>query len=211
MAIPTEPFLIAASVFLLAGVLLVVASGWALSRRRPILFVFGILAGALLAVLGLLAGTVALGIRGYRALTHEETAARITVRPAGPQRFEATFRFPDGRETAFEILGDQIYVDAQILKWKPLANLLGLHTAYALDRAGGRYRDILQERSGPRTVHLLAEERTVDLFSLRLRHGLLAPLLDAEYGSATYVPVTGPAELELRVSTTGLLLRPAVR
>jgi hypothetical protein len=34
-------------------------------------------------------------------------------------------------------------------------------------------------------------------------------LLDAEYGSATFIPVTGSAELELRVSTTGLLIREA--
>ena len=53
----------------------------------------------------------------------------------------------------------------------------------------------------------LGPERPVDLFGLRQRHAFLAPLLDAEYGSATYVPVTRPAELELRVSTTGLLLR----
>ena len=36
----------------------------------------------------------------------------------------------------------------------------------------------------------------------------LAAFFDAEYGSATYVPVDGPAELELGVSTTGFLLRP---
>jgi hypothetical protein len=35
----------------------------------------------------------------------------------------------------------------------------------------------------------------------------LAPVFDAEYGSATFVPVTGPAELEVRVSTSGLLIR----
>jgi hypothetical protein len=32
-------------------------------------------------------------------------------------------------------------------------------------------------------------------------------LLDAKYGSATYVKVTQAAELEVRVSTTGLLMR----
>ena len=37
----------------------------------------------------------------------------------------------------------------------------------------------------------------------------IAKVFDAQYGSATYVPVDGPAELELRVSTSGLLLRPA--
>jgi hypothetical protein len=47
------------------------------------------------------------------------------------------------------------------------------------------------------------------LFGLRRRYEFLAPLLDAEYGSATFIPVTRPAELELRVSTTGLLIREA--
>jgi hypothetical protein len=32
---------------------------------------------------------------------------------------------------------------------------------------------------------------------------------DAEYGSASYVPVAEARELDLMVSTTGLLLRPA--
>ena len=38
--------------------------------------------------------------------------------------------------------------------------------------------------------------------------GWLAPFYDAEYGSASFVAVNGPAELELKVSTSGLVLRP---
>src|SRR6267378_2754935 len=34
----------------------------------------------------------------------------------------------------YPISGDEIYVDARILKWHALANLLGLSTAYELDR-----------------------------------------------------------------------------
>ena len=100
-------------------------------------------------------------------------------------------------------------VDAHILKWKPVANVLGLHTAYELDRMAGRYRDIPQERSASRTIYQLSEERSVDLFGLRRRYEFLSPLLDAEYGSATFVPVSKPVELELRVSTSGLLIREA--
>jgi hypothetical protein len=118
-------------------------------------------------------------------------------------------RYPDGRQSAFALAGDEIYVDARILKWKPIANVFGLHTGYELDRVAGRYRDTEQERSAPRTVYALGEDKPVDLFGLRRRHAFLAPLLDAEYGSATFVPVTQPAELELRVSTTGLLIREA--
>jgi hypothetical protein len=49
----------------------------------------------------------------------------------------------------------------------------------------------------------------VDLYGLRRRYAFLAPVIDAEYGSATFVAVTRPAELELRVSSTGLLFRKA--
>jgi hypothetical protein len=144
---------------------------------------------------------------GYRALTREEVAARIIVRPVGPRRFAATFLVPDRPDATYELAGDEIYVDAHILKWKPMANVLGLHTAYELDRVAGRFNDIARERSEDRTVYSLVQDKPVDLFGLRRRYAFLAPLLDAEYGSGTFVPVTRPAQFEVRVSTTGLLIR----
>ena len=53
----------------------------------------------------------------------------------------------------------------------------------------------------------MREERPVELFALRQRYAFLAPLYDAEYGSATFVQVKEPAELEVLVSATGLLVR----
>ncbi len=169
--------------------------------------VFWILLALALVAAGLLAGTVLLGIQGYRALTREDLAAYLYVKPTGPQRFEATVRFIDGREARFDLAGDEIYVDARILKWKPMANVVGLHTAYELDRISGRYRAIEDERARPRTVHELGTTKAVDLFALRKRFDFLGKAFDAEYGSGTFVPVSGPARLELRVSTTGLLIR----
>jgi len=191
------------------GALLVLAGLVALFRFRLLGFALRLLSGLLLISLGALASAVAVGTQGYRALTREDVAGRITVQPSAPQRFTATLRYPDGRLATYDLAGDEIYVDAHILKWKPLANVLGLHTAYELGRVAGRYRDIRQERSAARTVYALGAERPVDLFDLRQRHAFLAPLFDAEYGSATFVPVSGRAELELRVSTTGLLMREA--
>lgn len=207
--LPASPFFLAAIALGALGAILVVAGVVALMRARPLRFALRTLSGLLLLSLGALAGTVAIGTQGYRALTREDLAARLTVRPAGPQRFVATVRFPDGRQAAFDLMGDEIYVDAHILKWKPLANVLGLHTAYELDRLAGRYQSIEQERSALRTVHSLAQDKPLDLFRLRQRYAFLGTLLDAEYGSATFVSVTRPAELELRVSTSGLLMRDA--
>ena len=203
------PWLLGASVLVSLGAILVLAGLTALFGLHPLRFITRTLLGLLLVTLGLLEGTITLGIQGYRSLPREELAARIAVRPSGPQRFTAILRFPDGREATYPISGDEIYVDARILKWHALANLLGLGTAYELDRVGGRYREIDQERAAPRTLYVLGQEKPVDLFALRRRYAYLAPFFDAEYGSAAFAPVNEPAELELRVSTTGLLIRKA--
>jgi len=160
----------------------------------------------LLLSLGAPAGAIGVGLSGYRALTREKVAARIVVRPVGPQRFAATLFVSDRPEMTYELAGDEIYVDTHILKWKPMANVLGLHTAYELDRVAGRYYDSAREQSEDRTVFSLVEENPVDLFGLRRRYAFLEPLLDAEYGSGTFVPVTRPAQFEVCVSTTGLLI-----
>ena len=145
--------------------------------------------------------------RGYRALTHEELAAVVHASPRGDRQFDVRFELPDGRTRSFFLAGDEIYVDARILKWKPIVNILGLHTAYALDRVAGRYAEIEDERVKERAVFELHAENRFDLFDLRRRYPFLSPLIDAEYGSATFHTATKAAALELRVSTSGLLFR----
>ena len=203
----SSPYFLAAVAFVVFGFILTITGFVALIQARISSFTLRTALGLLLLAVGGLAGMIAFGIQGYQTLTREVVAARISVSPVAPQRFTATFRYPDGRIENFVIAGDEIYVDAHILKWQPLANFFGLHTAYELSRIGGRYRDIEQERTAERTLISLSLDKPVNIFDLRQRHTLLAPLLDAKYGSATFVPVIQPAELELRVSTTGLLIR----
>jgi hypothetical protein len=179
----------------------------ALVRARLFRFVFSALLSLVFIVAGAALGVVALGIEGMRALTKEETAARIKVVPSGLQRYDATVTFADGRVETYDLAGDDIYLDAHIIKWTPLANQLGLHTSYRLDRISGRYRSLEQENTARRTIYSLATPAVIDLVALRQRLPL-GPFFDAEYGSASYVPVAEPGELELKVSTSGLLLRP---
>ena len=189
------------------SVVLLLAAALAFARRRWLGGVSGIALALVLLTLAALAAAVSLGTQVYRALTREETAALITLEPTGPQTVTARFRFPDGREAAFEVAGDELYVDAHILKWHPLANLIGFHTGYELDRVAGRYTSLDDERSKPRTVFPLAHPKPLNLFDVAQRYPFLAALVDAEYGSATFLPAQQPAHLELQVSTSGLLLR----
>lgn len=195
---------------LLLSVAFLWAAGAAFRRRRMLGGVTGSLVGVLGLTLAALCGVLAAGTQGYRALTLEETAARVEIVPTGERAFRATFRLP-GEDSArtYRLAGDQIYVDAHILKWKPFANLLGLHTAYELDRLAGRYLDIEAARTGERTIHDLSREKPLDLdlFELRRAFPVLGPLVDAEYGSATFVSADDTATYEIRVSTSGLLAR----
>ena len=196
------------------ALVLVAMGAWRERRRMRSLIAF--LAAALFLTLGALCGTIAIGIRGYRALTHEVVAATIVTEPIGPQRFRATVTLADGSLHMFDLAGDGVYVDAHVLKWKPIGNLLGLHTVYELDRIAGRYRVLGDEQTRERTVYSLAAEKPFDAFDLARRYWVLRPFVDAEYGSATFIAATprgrggGGGTYEVRVSTTGLLVRQVV-
>ena len=180
----------------------------ALLQARIFRFVFGALVSVVLLAAGAVLTLFSLGIEGMRALTKEESAARIKVVPTGVQRYDATITFADGRVETYDLAGDDIYVDGHIVKWTPLANMLGLHTSYRLDRIAGRYRAVEQENTARRTVYSIGTPAMVDLVALGRRLPM-REFFDAEYGSASYVPVAEARELDLMVSTTGLLLRPA--
>lgn len=198
-----------ALICLVLAALLVVLAVVALRRRRLVGGFTSFLSGLLCLVLAALATAVTVGVRGYRALTQEDLAARVRTEPLGPQRFRAMVELPDGRSGQFEISGDALYVDAHILKWRPIVNVLGLHTGYELDRIGGRYNALGDEQQRAHTVFPLAPERSVDVFGFVRRHPkVLAPLVDAQYGSGTFIGAERPGSFEVRVSISGLLIRP---
>jgi hypothetical protein len=179
----------------------------ALRRKKLFSSLLRVLLAALFLALAALFGTITLATVGYRALTYEETAATVRVEPIGPKLFMAHFIFPDGLKASYQLAGDELYIDAHILKWKPFVNILGLHTAYELDRVSGRYIDVRDELVSPRTVFLLSQEKPLNMFNLRQRYFFLRHLLDAEYGSATFINSDKSVVFEIRVSTTGLLVR----
>ncbi|HKJ69453.1 MAG TPA: hypothetical protein VKA68_15960 [bacterium] len=182
--------------------------GWVTLKKKQI---FGSTISLSLGILFLLmagfSAVLTVSVQGYRALTREKLIAVVETRPTGRETFEATFYFPDKTTSRFVLAGDELYVDAHILKWKPMTNILGIHTLYELDRVAGRYASLQDEQTKMRTVYSLARTKPLNLFDLRRRYPVLEPLVDAEYGSATFIMARNREQFELRVSTTGLLLR----
>jgi len=180
-----------------------------LVKLRMVGGAFYFLLGALFILLGVAAGLVAASLHGYQRLTHEQLAAKVTLRQLGERQYALTLEPPGGAARHYEMRGDEWQIDARVLKWRPAATIAGFDTLYRLERLSGRYGDIVQERTAKRTVHALAvTDEPVDLWDLAKRYHSYVPLVDALYGSAAYVPMAEGAEYTVTVSATGLVIRP---
>lgn len=200
---------IAASAVALIGAGLSAVAWTSLRRRRWSAGALASLSGLVLLLLGVLGWGVVLGTRGYRALTREQVAATVTTRSTGTRSFRAVVERPGSAADTFRIAGDQLYVDAHVLKWRPWVNVLGVHTGYRLTRIGGRYRSLQAERSAERTVYDLSAGPAIDVVGALDGLPLLGRMVDATYGSGAFVPADDAGRFEVRVTTSGLLIRSA--
>ncbi len=205
----SDPQIILAVLFAFLGLIFLIITVVGIKKRKLFAPATSFVTALLMLSLSALFGTISIAIQGYHALTREELAATVKVEPTGEQKFNARFLMPDGSVEIFSLAGDQLYVDAHILKWKPLANIFGLHTSYELDRVAGRYASLNDETTKVHTVYSLSRDKPLNMFNLRQRFAMLNPLLDAEYGSATFIKSNSAEEFRVMVSTTGLLIRKA--
>jgi membrane protein implicated in regulation of membrane protease activity len=181
-------------------------------RMRRLQLVRGtlfLLSGGVLVLMVVAAVLVAANLVTYARLTHEQEAARVTTRQLAEREFAVSVQTPDRPPRQYSLRGDEWQIDARVLKWRALGNLLGFDTVYRLERLSGRYGDVQSERSAPRTVHELAQDPGVDFWSMARRYHDYLPLADALYGSAAYVPMAEGAEYVVTVSASGLVVRPA--
>lgn len=176
---------------------------------KPVLKTLATCLVVLAAVAVALATVVAINLRSYARLTYEQPVAEIEFQARAPQRFVAVLtRLPNGESQSFELAGDQWQVDARVLKWQGWANLIGLDAQYRLDRVSGRYLDIEQEKTAPRSVYELYVPPAIDLWAFAEAHPSWFPFVDGMYGSATFLPMAEGAQYEVTLTQSGLIARP---
>jgi hypothetical protein len=183
----------------------------ALRRLRHAQLVRGtmfFLSGAFVLALAAGAALVAMNLHTYARLTHEQVAAWVSMRRLSERHYALSVQTQSAPARHFDVRGDEWQIDARVLKWRALGNMLGFDTVYRLERISGRYGDIRQERAAPRTVYALAADPGVDFWSLLRKHHPYVPLADALYGSAAYVPMAEGAAYSVTVSASGLVVRP---
>lgn len=150
---------------------------------------------------------IIVGTQGYYALTQETLAATVTITPKQEKNFVARIVYPDGFSETFNLAGDEVQLEANILKWKPWANILGMKTGYRLDRIRGRFKDIDEETVVKPTLFNVDVVGKGNIAKWREEFNTLSILVDVEHGSASYVSARESKVYELYVTTSGLLFR----
>ena len=199
---------VAIIVFAVLGVILFILGIQRVWRRRVLTGSLEGLVGLLLLAIAALMVAISINLYTYDRLTHESTIAEVRFQGIGPQHFSAYLMFKNNAKI-LDLRGDEWQIDARVLKWHGTAVLIGFDTLYRLDRLGGRYRDLYQERTEPRTVYSLSEEPGLDLWMIARKYTRWIPWVDTIYGSATYMPMVDGASYTVSISSTGLLARPS--
>lgn len=202
-------FGIAIVVLALLGLVLFFSGLRRLWQRRLITGSARGLAGLVFLAAAGLAGALALNLYTYHRLAHETAVAEVHIQMVSPQRFRLHLHPAGGAPQSFDVLGDEWQLDARILKWRGFATWLGFDTVYRLERLSGRYRDLAQERTSPRTVYKLSDDPGLDVWAFSRLYASWLPLVDAVYGSSAYLPLAEGADYQVTVSATGLVARPA--
>lgn len=162
----------------------------------------------LTAALGL--GALATALYHYFRLEGETRVAEIVLRQVEPQRFSARLETADGQHRSYELRGDEWQLDARLVRWQLPALLAGAPPLYRLQRLSGRYGDVKQELEAQRSVHDLAADAFPDLWMLKRQFPNYLSFIDADYGSAAYLPMLDGARYEVTLAPRGgLVARPA--
>ena len=161
-------------------------------------------------LLAMVGGGAGLSLRGYRLLTHEQAVATISARQLAPQQFAVRAEFPDNTQADGTLRGDEWQLDARVIKWKPTAVTLGAEPLYRLDRLSGRYRDPAQAQTNTVSLIDVGGDSIIDLWQLKRRFPQWLPWIDADYGSAAYLPLFDGGRYSVSLSPLGgLVARPA--
>jgi hypothetical protein len=170
-----------------------------------------------------LAGVIALAglnIQTYKRLTYERPVASVkfTAVAGEPDAYRADVVFSDGElllqadGTAPIFRGNEWQMGAKVIKFKPMANILGYDSIYRLEHM--RSLDAAQFSSEAVTqgkvdgILIVETEPGINVGGLAARYGSQFGI-DAEYGSATYQPMGDGYEYEVSITQDALIARPS--
>jgi hypothetical protein len=202
MGFDTAPLLIIGFclVFVVGGALILLRSQWFMQWLKGT-------AGLTLIVMAAYFSLFALNLFSYHPLSREAPLGTVSFRAQGPQTFVATLTQPDGSSVDYQLRGDLWQVDARIVRWKGVLSLFGLQPGFQFDQIEGRYLTLEDQLSKEPTAYLIRRPAVGFDVWQNARDGW-SMMLEAQYGSATFLPMAEGAIFEIQLTNSGLAGRP---
>lgn len=146
----------------------------------------------------------ALSFHIYSRFSYEKPIASIYFEKDREKVFNAYLSIGDEQPQEYKILGDQWRLDAQFIKLKPWANIFGLDALYHLERFEGRYKKIKEQNSFSTLAHDLSKNNTYNIPEFLTEYNFL---IDAEYGSSTYLSINESLLYVVYQTQSGIIVR----
>jgi hypothetical protein len=147
----------------------------------------------------------ALSFAIYTRLNDEKPIVSVYFEKNSPQEFQAYLTNEDTKKIRkYKIFGDQWRIDAQFIKIKPWANILGLDAHYNLERLEGRYKNIKEQNTNKKLAYALSSNSSINLPQFLIDYNFI---IDANYGSSTYKEIKANMLYTVFRTQYGLIIR----
>ena len=202
-------YTILAAILIVFALFVVLAAGRLLFKGSWLLGWLRGMSGLLMLGTAILLALVAFDFYSYKQLAREQTVASLSFEQLGNQQFKVSLVDSDGVEQVHQLTGDLWQLDARIIKWNKSLAALGLSPGYRLDRLSGRFYSLEKEQTSQHTVYELDNSKSVlDVWHWLRQYGTKLSIIDATYGSATYLPMEDGALFSVSLTSSGLVARP---
>ena len=175
--------------------------------------------GSLFLGLAIITSMIGVNMQTYKRLTYERPVAvvKFAAVPGQADTYTADVTFADGTQllqadgTQPVFRGDEWQIGARVIKFKPMANILGYDSIYRIEHM--RSTNSMQFSSDAVTegkidgIRIVTSEPGIDVSKLADTYGSRFGI-DAEYGSATYQPMGDGFEYEVSITQDALIARP---
>ena len=158
-----------------------------------------------------LSGVIAfagLNLQTYKQLTRETAVTRISFASTdASDSYTAKLTYPGGETAQYPLTGDEWEIGARVIRFQPMANMLGYDSVYKLDRLYGRYTDVA--RADETNGIALSNNPGLDVRELAKAQGRRFGLSADSYGSAVYNPMADKLVYDVKMTQTGLVVEAA--
>ncbi len=152
-----------------------------------------------------LVASMGVNVLTYVRLTDEDPIASLYFDLVSKDVFTAHLVSDDpGVSGTYEVLGDQWRIDAEFIKLKPWANIIGMDARYQLVRFEGRYRDVVRQNTAPFQAYDLGVGDALDIGDYLSKWNFL---IDAEYGSSTFSDIEEDTVYRVFRTQSGIIIR----